>query len=277
MCLALAVAALSIARATADDWPQWRGPNRDGVWSEDGLVEKFADKQLKIRWRQPIASGYSGPTVADGRVYVTDRVVEPKQIERVHCFDWKTGQPQWTHSYDCVYEDVGYTAGPRASVTVNDGRAYSLGSMGHLFCFEAATGKVLWSKELNTQYKIRMPIWGIAASPLVEKDLVIVQIGGEDACLVAFDKQTGTEKWRALDDNASYSAPIMIEQAGRRVLVCWTGDNVVGHQPTIGRSLLEASVQAGQDGHQYRHPGAGEEPPVFYQLLRRIPDACAQE
>jgi hypothetical protein len=218
-----------------DDWPQWRGPSRDGVWREEGLVDKFADKELKVRWRQPIGSGYSGPTVAGGRVYVTDRVVEPKQLERVHCFDWKSGEPQWSHSYDCAYRDVGYTAGPRASVTIDDGRAYSLGSMGNFFCFDAATGKVQWSKDLNTEYKIRMPIWGIAASPLVEGDLVIVQIGGEGACLVAFDKRTGAEAWRALDDQASYSAPIMIEHAGRRVLVCWTGDSVVGMDVKSGK------------------------------------------
>ena len=223
------------AGSLGDEWPQWRGPNRDGVWREVGLVEKFADKELKVRWRQPIGSGYSGPTVADGRVYVTDRVVEPKQIERVHCFDWKSGEPQWSHSYDCAYRDVGYAAGPRASVTVDDGRAYSLGSMGHFFCFDAATGKVLWSKNLNVEYKIRMPIWGIAASPLVENDLVIVQIGGEGACLVAFDKRSGAEAWRALDDLASYSAPIMIEQAGRRVMVCWTGDSVVGMDAKSGK------------------------------------------
>ena len=223
------------AGSLGDEWPQWRGPNRDGVWREVGLVEKFADKELKVRWRQPIGSGYSGPTVADGRVYVTDRVVEPKQIERVHCFDWKSGEPQWSHSYDCAYRDVGYAAGPRASVTVDDGRAYSLGSMGHFFCFDAATGKVLWSKDLNVEYKIRMPIWGIAASPLVENDLVIVQIGGEGACLVAFDKRSGAEAWRALDDLASYSAPIMIEQAGRRVMVCWTGDSVVGMDAKSGK------------------------------------------
>jgi outer membrane protein assembly factor BamB len=219
----------------ADDWPQWRGPNRDGVWREEGVLEKFASEELKIQWRQPIGSGYSGPTVAGGRVFVSDRVVEPKQIERVHCFDAKTGEPQWTHSYDCVYEKVGYTAGPRASVTVNDGRAYSLGSMGHLFCFEAESGKVVWHKDLDSEYQIRMPIWGIAASPLVENDLLIVQIGGEKACLVAFDKKTGEERWRALDDNASYSAPIMIEQAGHRVLVCWTGESVVGMNATTGQ------------------------------------------
>ncbi|MGD9721402.1 MAG: PQQ-binding-like beta-propeller repeat protein [Pirellulales bacterium] len=218
----------------ADEWPQWRGPTRDGVWHEDGLVDKFANEQLVIRWRQPIASGYSGPTVAGNRVFVTDRLVEPKQTERVHCFDRETGSKLWLHEYDCDYVNVGYTAGPRACVTIDEDRAYSLGSMGNLFCFEAATGKVLWSKDCNKEYKIRMPIWGIAAAPLVEGELVIVQIGGEGACLVAFDKRTGEERWRALDDNASYSAPLIVEQAARRVLVCWTGDSVAGLNPSTG-------------------------------------------
>ncbi len=220
--------------ARADEWPQWRGPNRDGVWRETGLVDKFAGDQLKIRWRRPLGSGYSGPTVAGGRVFVTDRVLEPDQIERVHCFDWKSGEPLWTYSYDCPYVNVGYTAGPRASVSLDGDRAYSLGTMGHLFCFDAASGKPLWSKDLNAEYKIRMPIWGIAASPLVVGDLLIVQIGGEEACLVAFDKLSGQERWRALDDNASYSAPIMIQQAGRPVMVCWTGGSIVGMNANTG-------------------------------------------
>jgi outer membrane protein assembly factor BamB len=220
--------------ALADEWPQWRGANRDGVWRETGLVDKFASDQLKVRWRKPIGSGYSGPTVADGRVFVTDRVVEPEQVERVHCFDWQTGETLWTFSYPCPYVNVGYTAGPRASVTIDDGKAYALGTMGHLYCFDAASGKPLWSKDLNTEYNIRMPIWGISASPLVDGNLVIVQIGGEGACLVAFDKKTGEERWKALPDNASYSAPIMIEQAGRPVMVCWTGDSIVGMNAQTG-------------------------------------------
>jgi outer membrane protein assembly factor BamB len=230
MVVVVAASKISIA----DDWPQWRGPHRDGVWREDGLLDKFAADQIKIKWRQPISSGYSGPTVADGRVFITDRVVEPKQIERVLAFDEKTGQPLWKHEYDCEYVNVGYSAGPRASVTVDGDRAYALGSMGHLFCFDAASGKVLWSHDCNAEYKIRMPIWGIAAAPLVVHDLVIVQIGGEGACLVAFDKTSGKERWRALDDNASYSAPIMIEQAGKPVMVCWTGDSVVGMNAATG-------------------------------------------
>lgn len=224
----------------ADDWPQWRGPQRNGVWRETGLVGKFADKQLKLKWKAPIASGYSGPTVAAGRVFVTDRLVEPKQVERVHCFDAESGRSLWSHSYDCEYKDVGYTAGPRASVTIDDGRAYSLGSMGHLLCLDAASGKVLWKKDCQTEYKIRMPIWGIAASPLVDGDLVIVQIGGQGACLVAFDKRTGQELWKALDDNASYSAPIIIQQAGKTVMICWTGDSIVGMNAQTGQVYWRA-------------------------------------
>ncbi len=230
----LLVAALAALSARADDWPQWRGPNRDGVWSEQGVIERFATRALQPRWRAAIGPGYSGPTVALGRVFVTDRQREPKQVERVHCFDAATGERLWTHAYDCTYVGVGYEAGPRASVSIDSGLAYALGAMGHLVVLEAQTGRLVWQRDLNREYRIRMPIWGIAASPLVDGELVIVQIGGEGACLAAFDKRTGAERWRALDDEASYSAPIIIEQAGKRVLICWTGDHVAALDPATG-------------------------------------------
>jgi len=234
--LTIIVVLLFHVQIFAADWPQWRGANRDGVWAEEGILEKFDAPQLPVRWRVKIAAGYNGPTVADNRVYVTDRLTVPAPIERVRCFDAMAGQEIWSYPYECEYEKVGYRAGPRASVTIDQGRAYALGTMGHLFCFDAAKGHVLWGKDLKSQYKIRMPNWGIAASPLVENDLLIVHIGGKDsACLVAFDKVTGKEKWRALNDRASYSAPIIIEQAGKRVLVCWTGDSVAGLAPLTGK------------------------------------------
>ena len=229
------VGLLLAAPTLGADWPQWRGPNRDGIWHEKGVVEKFETSRLEIRWQAAIANGYSGPTVANGRVYVTDRLASPTQIERVHCFDAMTGERIWTYDYECKYERVEHRNGPRASVTIDENRAYSLGTMGHFFCFDAAKGEVLWSKDLTAEYKIRMPLWGIAASPLIESNLVVVQIGGGDnACIVAFDKVTEQEKWRALNDSASYSAPIVIEQAGKRVLVCWTGERVVGLDPLTG-------------------------------------------
>ena len=230
------------SRATlqAEDWPQWRGPNRDGVWNETGVFGKFPTPTLARQWTAPIGPGYSGPTVAEGRVFVSDRILEPESTERVLCFDAKSGERLWMQSYPCDYDGIGYTAGPRASVTVDDGLAYSLGAAGDLFCFAAKSGEIVWLHKLRSEYGIRMPIWGIAASPLIEEGLVIVQIGGaDDACLVAFEKRTGVEKWRALKDEASYSAPIVIEQAGRRVLVCWTGERVVGLDPASGSLLWE--------------------------------------
>jgi len=228
----LMILTLCFSSVWADEWPQWRGVARDGIWRETGVVTALTE--VDVKWRVPIASGYSGPTVANGRVYVTDRLTKPKQVERVHCFDWQTGKTIWSYVYDCEYRNVGYGAGPRASVTVQDGLAYALGAMGNLHCFDAASGAVQWQKDLYVAYEIQMPIWGIASAPVIEKDLLIVQVGGVDACLVAFDKRTGEERWRALSDPASYSAPIVIDQAGKRVLVCWTGANVVGLDPATG-------------------------------------------
>jgi outer membrane protein assembly factor BamB len=230
----IVLATLNAAFALGDDWPQWRGPSRDGVWHETGIVEKFSQPQLPIKWRAEIGPGYNGPTVADGRVFVMDRQVEPEQVERVHCFDASTGKPVWSYQYACDYGKIGYTAGPRAAVAIDEGRAYSLGAGGHLFCFNAATGEVLWKKDLNSDYKIRMPIWGISASPLVDGNNVIVHIGGENACIVALNKKTGAEVWKSQNDGAQYSTPILVFQGGKPVLVVWTADGVIGLNPADG-------------------------------------------
>ena len=227
---------LTAGSVGADEWPQWRGPRRDGTWLESGIVDRFSDATIPAVWRVPVSSGYSGPTVADGRVYLMDRQTSPDQAERILCFDWKTGKSLWSHEYPAEYRNVQYVAGPRASVLIHDGTAYALGTMGHLHCLNATTGDVHWRRDLNAEYEIRMPIWGIAASPIIEGDLLIVQIGGSpDACLVAFDRFTGEERWRALEDRASYSAPIIVERKEGRLLICWTGDSVAGLDPMTGK------------------------------------------
>ena len=232
---AVAILAVTAPGAVAGDWPQWRGVDRDGVWAETGLVEKFAGAELEAKWRAPVSNGYSGPTVANGRVYLTDKVTEPVVGERVLCFDAETGENIWTDTYECKYARIGYPDGPRASVTIHDGLAYTLGAMGHLRCLDAATGELRWKKDPGTDYDVRTPIWGIASAPLIEKDLVIVQLGARPgACIVALDKKTGEERWRALEDKASYSAPEVFELAGKHTLVCWTGDNAVGLNPENG-------------------------------------------
>jgi outer membrane protein assembly factor BamB len=232
----------------AADWPQWRGPARNGVWAETGLVEKFDGPEIKVKWRAPVSNGYSAPIVAGGRVFVTDLVKEPASQERVHCFDAETGKPIWTHAYDCQYGAIQVPNGPRASVAVSDGRVYSLGATGILYCFDAATGKIEWTHDCQKKYKIRMPDWGISAAPLVEGDLVVVMVGGEaGACLVAFDKKTGVERWHALDDRATYSPPIMIDQAGKRVLVAWTAERLVGLNPKDGKVYWSHPIECKQN------------------------------
>src|SRR5687767_4108362 len=106
--LAMAFSATSVA----EDWPQWRGANRDGVWTETGLIEKFDSDTIPLKWRAEIGSGYSGPTVADGRVFVTDRIQQPQSTERVLCFDEQTGKPLWKYEYPAEYGRLGYPAGP---------------------------------------------------------------------------------------------------------------------------------------------------------------------
>lgn len=229
-------AATEQASPVSADWPDWRGTHRDGTWQESGVMDVFLPEPLPVRWSVPVGSGYSGPTVSQGKVYVTDRQEQPVETEGVICIDELSGSKIWEYRYPCEYQGIGYPAGPRASVVLSGGKAYSLGAMGHLHCFDAANGGVVWKRDLNSEYAINMPIWGIAATPLVDDQYVYLQISGSDnACVVALDKHTGKEIWRNLDDKASYSAPVMIEKYGRKVLVVWTEDHLAGLDPGTGK------------------------------------------
>ena len=229
------------AAANTIDWPQWRGEARDGVWRETGLAESFASDSLKPLWSVPVAGGYSGPTVAGGLVFVTDYLseAEPGPKERIQCFGAEKGDLIWSHSYAVDYSPIRYQAGPRAAVLIHEGLAYSLGAIGHLFCLEAESGRVVWERDLFTGYAIEMPIWGIAGSPVIEDDLLIVMVGGKEADLVAFDRTTGEERWRALADGATYAAPRVIDQGGKRVVVAWTAQRIVGLEAATGKLLWE--------------------------------------
>jgi len=237
--VAVLVALFTITSLRADDWPQWRGINRDGVLHEKGLRQSLPAGGLTARWSVPLGSGYSGPTVAKGRVYVTDR--GPKdadaEVERVLCFNAADGDLIWQHTYESLYT-ISYRAGPRASVTVHDGQAIAVGAMGQMKCFDAETGEIQWEHDLSNEYDARMPIWGITTAPLVYNDLVIqIAAGAGASCVVAFELKTGEERWRAIDERAGYSAPILIRQGDQDVAVCWTGESVTGLDPSSGKTL----------------------------------------
>lgn len=229
-------------QGAVDDWPQWRGADRSGSWSNGPSIDTLTENMIRLQWEVPIGPGYSGPTVADGRVYVMDYV---KGSEQVHCFSAENGERQWSYRYPVTY-NVGYPTGPRASVQVFGGKAYSFGTMGHLHCFDAATGRIIWQVNALEQYQSRLPTWGLASNPIMVDDKLIVQLGGvPGACMVAFDKDSGAELWRALEDEASYSAPILITQSGKEVLVCWTGESISGLDPVHGEVCWSLPFQPG--------------------------------
>ena len=236
--------------ARADDWPQWLGPRRDSIWREPGLATAIPAAGLPVKWRVPVAGGYSGPAVADGRVYVMDYVAREGELvngpndrtlragtERLLCLDAATGRLVWKHEYDCPYS-ISYASGPRCTPTVADGRVYALGAEGNLACLDAATGRLLWSKDFKTLYAAPTPIWGFCGHPLVEGDLLVCLVGGPGSVAVAFDRVTGAERWKALTASESgYCPPTMIESAGVRQLVIWDADNLNALDPATGRVL----------------------------------------
>lgn len=225
----------------ADDWPQFRGPNRDGVWNETGIMQTFPSGGLQVSWRVPAGRGLSSPVVAQGRVYLIDAEFQkPTARERIHCWDEKTGQPLWTHAYDAAYPDWVFgpsqKSGPNATPIVEAGKLFTLGITGHLHCLDAVKGAVLWERDLTADYGLA-EFTGTTPSPLIEGDVIIGVIGGKpDACVVAFDKNTGKEVWRALDDKPTFSSPIIINTGGQRQLIVWTPNAVTSLNPVTGKT-----------------------------------------
>ena len=234
----------------ADDWPQWMGPARDGVWRETGIVTEIPAGGLPVKWRVPVKGGYSGPAVAAGRVYLTDydRPESPLTNapndrtqfagrERILCLDAATGALLWKHEYDCPYA-ISYASGPRCTPTVADGKVYVLGAEGNLTCLAATTGRVAWAKDFKKEYGAPTPIWGFCGHPLVDGDQLVCLVGGAGSVVVAFDKETGRERWRALSASESgYCPPTLIEAAGRRQLLIWDADKLNSLEPKTGRGL----------------------------------------
>ena len=238
-------------QAKADDWPQWMGPNRDGVWREKGIVDTFPANGPNYRWKAPLGGGYASAAVVGDRVFVTDRVLAAgaknpasafarNQVdgkEGISCLDDKTGKTLWRHDYDCPYE-VSYASGPRCTPVVKDGRVFTLGAMGDLLCLEAETGKVVWSVNFVRDREAKVPLWGFAAHPLLDGNRLICLVGGPKGLVVAFDKDTGKEIWHALSSRETGYCPPMIYQMGqRRELVIWDPEAVVTLEPETGKTI----------------------------------------
>lgn len=240
----------------ADDWPQWMGPKRDNVWRETGILEKFPEGGPAVVWRTPIAGGYAGPAVAGGNVFIADFLTDEnvkidnfdrnttRGLERVLCLDEASGKILWKHETPVTY-GISYPAGPRCTPTVDGDRVYTLGAEGNLFCFEVATGNVIWSKELKKEYNTKTAIWGYASHPLIDGNKLLCVVGTEVAHSAAFDKMTGRELWHAgTAPEQGYSPPIIIEAGGQRQVVFTKPNGIYSVDPESGKVLWEAPYHA---------------------------------
>lgn len=244
-----------IAPLTGDDWPQWMGPTRDGVYREAGVLEKFPADGLKIRWRQSIAGGYAGPAVARGKVLVPDFLRESgdasndpgtraqsKGKERLWCLDAATGKVLWKDEYLCQYA-VSYPAGPRCTPTVDGDLVYTLGVQGDLRCIELSSGKLRWEKNLSKEFNSPVPIWGHSAHPLIDGPRLVCMVGGKNQAVVALDKLTGNELWRSLTSTeTSYAPPVIRETKGSRQLIVFHPEGVAGLEPVSGKSVWSVDL-----------------------------------
>lgn len=239
----------------AEDWPQWLGTQRDGVWREEGLMESLPSKGLKAIWRVPVGGGYSGPSIQNGKVFITDRILEKgatnpsnpfaksnsKGVERLLCLNETTGKTEWEHSWPSVYQ-ISYPSGPRATPLADGDRVLALGAMGDLVCVGIGTGKVIWQRNLPKDFATTIPIWGFAAHPMRYKDTYICLVGGKGSVVVAFDRQTGKEIWKSgtLENPANeigYCPPVMFEIGGMKQLIVWHTEALVGLDPDTGVKL----------------------------------------
>jgi outer membrane protein assembly factor BamB len=227
-------------QARAQEWPQWRGPNRDGAVTGFSAPRAWPER-LTPRWKATVGEGHSSPIVAGGRVYLHTRQGE---VERVAAYDLETGKQIWEDRYPVAYTmnpaARGHGKGPKSTPVIAAGRLYTLGITGVLSSYDAARGRLLWRKDFAGQFKSTSPIFGTAMSPVVDRGLVIAHVGTDDqGMLAAFDAATGTIKWRWTGDGPGYASPIITEIGGARQIITQSSRNVIGVSAADGKLLWQ--------------------------------------
>jgi outer membrane protein assembly factor BamB len=237
-------------QAVAADWPQFLGPQRDGHSSETGLLGTWPNQGPPVVWEKSIGAGFAGPAVADGKLILFHRLGNEEVVE---AFNAATGKEIWKQGYPTNYrDDFGFDEGPRATPTIAGRIVYSLGASGDLLALDLADGKVRWKRSLNQEYRVPKGFFGVATSPLVDGNLVLINVGGPGAGIVALSTSDGREVWRATQDEASYSSPVLASIGGKKLAAFFTRLGIVLLEPATGkvvfnkrwRARINASVNA---------------------------------
>jgi outer membrane protein assembly factor BamB len=243
----LILAALPLLSVRGSDWPSFLGPTGNSVSAETG-IKPWPKDGLRVVWSLKVGEGFAVPTVSKGKLYFVDRVGD---TVRLRSLDPKTGKTHWTYSYETKYEDrFGYNGGPRCCPVVDDDRVYLYGPDGMLACVNSATGKEVWKVDTAKQYGVIQNFFGVGSTPVVEKDLLIAVVGGSPkgseevdfaklkgngTAVVAFDKKTGKERWRASSELAGYASPVVTTVGKRRLCLVFARGGLIALDPATGK------------------------------------------
>jgi outer membrane protein assembly factor BamB len=229
------------ARPARNYWTDFRGPARDGRYDEATIRTSWPNDGLPQLWKQPVGGGYASFVVAEGRAYTIE---QRRNQEVVAAYDVETGRELWTHGWEAEFRESLGGDGPRATPTWHDGRVYALGAAGEFRCLDGKTGKLIWNRNILSDNGAQNISWGMSAAPLVVDDKVIVLPGGPAGkSVVAYNRLSGAPVWKALNDQASYTSPMLVTLAGKRQVLVVTASRIVGLAVEDGALLWETSWQ----------------------------------
>lgn len=236
---------LLLTSARGADWPQWWGPERDGISLEKGLMQQWPTQGLKLLWQAPMGLGYSSVSVADGRIFT---MFQNNEGQWIVCLDEKSGKENWKVRTGDIYMVMDYH-GPRSTPTVDGNRVYCLDALGNLLCLDVASHKKVWGFNILDKFGAKNLKWGVSTSPLVDGNNLIVDVGGPGAGIVALNKKNGEIVWKALSDQAGYSSPIIKNLDGQRQIVALMQSGMLALLPTGGDALWRIPWKTSYDVH----------------------------
>ena len=233
-----AVLGAARAPARAEDWPVFLGPRQDNTSCETGLALAWPAEGPPVVWRKTLGLSYSPPVVARGRLVAFHRIADQEVVEAL---DAQTGKSLWAFRYPTAFVDrYGYNGGPRSAPAIDGNSVYTYGAEGMLTCLELASGRKVWQRAINAELKVPQGFFGAGVAPVVEKDLILLNVGGPGgAGIVGIDKATGRTAWKATGHGASYSTPVVRTILGRRMAIFLTQDGLVVLAPESGKVLHE--------------------------------------
>jgi len=234
--VAVLLSTVAAPQISADDWPQYRGPNRDGISKEtEWGTAKWSAQGPKILWRTALGYGFSSIAVSNGRVYTMGNIEDKTDV--LYCLDARTGGEIWKYPYPCPRGQSQHEGGPNSTPTVDKDLVFILSKMGHLACFQTETGKLRWFKDFRADFGVQPPQWGYACSPLVLGDKVIVEVGAPNTSLVAFNRNSGEIAWKSSSDKAAYSSPVYFKLVNFELLASFPGSGLLISNATNGQAL----------------------------------------